>query len=115
MSLYSMLESVCTIKRPTISRDSHEGVVQTFDQIIVQDVACSVQPASANITVLYAQRNLNVNTTIFFAQNVFAEANDVIEVTDREGILHTFQVMGYRKQIFYRIQAPWSADCQETN
>ncbi len=97
-----MLESVGTIKRPTITRDANEGVIQTFDQVIASEIPCSVQPAGANIVILYAQRNVNVTTTVYFAQNVSAEANDILEVTDRDGVLHTFQVQGYRKQIFFR-------------
>lgn len=113
MSLASMLMSSGTLKRPTISRDANQGVKQDPFRQIALNVSCDVQPASTSIVMLYAQRNVEVSTTIFFADNIPAEVNDIFVVTDDALKDHTFLVRGFRKQIFNRAQAPWAMDCVE--
>ncbi len=95
MSLIStMLESVCSIQRPTsVTRDSASGVVQVFTTI-ASNLPCSQQEASASVIMLYSQRNASVTTTIYFAQDPKTEPNDRISCVDRNGVATWYLVEG---------------------
>lgn len=95
MSLHTtMLESSATVTRPTtVSRDSAQGVVQNFVTIRT-NLACSQQEASADVKLLYAQRDTRVSTTLYFDEDPTAEVNDYITVTDRNGYVTKYLVRG---------------------
>lgn len=99
MSLYSILESKCDVIRPTVTRDAYMGTEQTPDQYLYRNVICSVQPSTPTITMLFAQRQTDVDTTVYFAQNVNAQANDVLDVTHRDGSRARYLVQGMAEQV----------------
>lgn len=113
MSLETMLESIGTLKRPTISKDSYKGTIQTGFSTIVSDRKCSVQPASPEVATLYAQRNVSVTVSIYLSSSIGAQINDIFVVTDRDGVEHTYQVRGESKDLLNRIQGPYRMDCAE--
>ncbi len=120
--LTTMLESVGTLKRPTINRDQAGGVTQDPFKttrtappptIIVQDVPCSIQPASAHIQQIYAQQGMNVTTTIFFADDIQARPNDLFFAEDLNGNMHRFKVLGFNSNLFGRYNVPYQMNCEE--
>jgi hypothetical protein len=90
----SMFESVATVQRPLIGRDSAAGVTQDPFTTLARNLPCSCQQAKASVRDLYAQRNLVVTTTIYFNTDPGAEANDRIIVTDRTGTCSSYNVSG---------------------
>ncbi len=76
----SMMESTGILKRAQIGRDAQQGVTQTFVPIS-PSVPCSVQPASDTVALLYQQRNTQVNTVVYLAENIQAQVNDKFTVT----------------------------------
>lgn len=113
MSLYSMLESVGTLKRATISRDLNKGVVQDPFTDIIVDVACSVQPASISAKEIYAQREAFITASIFFEDDIGARVNDRFHVVDSNGTEHIFLIHGFSQNLFSRYQSPYRLDCEE--
>ncbi len=112
MSLLSMLESSGTLKRPTIGRDSQQGVTQNPFVAISPSVPCSVQPANKDVVMLYAQRNTQVTTSIFFAQDIQAQVNDRFESINRGGQPSgTYLVRGYEQEVDRMVV--WRMDAQK--
>lgn len=112
MSLTSMLESKGDLKRPTITKDSKGGTIQTFETVST-DHSCSVQPADSDVTIHYAQKNVQVNISIYFATNISPQVSDIFEVTDNDGVLHKYLVQGDSKDLLNRIKGPYRMDCLE--
>ncbi len=90
----TMMDSICTIQRPSIGRDTQEGTTQTFDQVIQANMPCSQQEASASVRMLYAQRNTQVSTTFYFYMNPGTEVNDRLISTDRLSQVAYYLVQG---------------------
>jgi hypothetical protein len=112
MSLIStMLESSGVVKRPIIGRDTAEGVTQPAFNPVTDLLPCSIQQASVRVITLYAQRNSNVTTTIYFAQNPMAQVNDIFVGTDRTGKTLTYLVKGEAQSVgrgrLWQIEAEW--------
>lgn len=113
MSLIStMFESYCTILRPTIGRDNVSGVTQRFNRVVARNLPCSITMAGTQIQDLYAQRDVSVSTSIFFAQNPQAQVNDLIQGTDRTGDTLTYQIHGQCQTSVGRARL-WRADCAQ--
>lgn len=83
MSVESMLDSTCIIYRPTsVTRDGAGGTVQVFT-LLAANLPCSQQQASPRTQELYQQREVNVGTTLYFAEPPGgATVNDFVVVTD---------------------------------
>ncbi len=111
MSLLSMLESTGVLYREEIGRDSQGGTTQT-PTVVSPVVPCSVQTASSTTVMMYGQRNSNVNTTVFFAQDIKAQINDVFVATDAAGNTFGVRVIGYRQEVnrvfCWRIDGLWT-------
>ncbi len=112
MSLISMLESSCFILRPSsITRDTAGGVVQVFTMLSAF-LPCSQQMAGPAIQTLYNQRNADVSTTIYFADDPGATANDyLIAIDDLTQTSTQYLAMG-RALAVPRFQCPWLLQCQ---
>ena len=89
-----MLESSCLLRRPTISRDAANGVIQDPFVIIASNLPCSVQELPTRELILYAQRNTNVTTKVYFASDPRAQINDRLDVMDRTGRTSAYLVRG---------------------
>lgn len=89
-----MLESTGSLRRPTIGRDSAQGVTQNPFVTLFENVACSVQQARTSVKELYAQRNTVVTTTVYFASDPGAQVNDLFTATDRAGTVSNYLVRG---------------------
>ena len=112
MSLDTMLESVGTLKRPVMGRDSAGG--QTQDQkVVLTDIPCSVQEASGSTVTRFAQRQTQVDTTIYMEEDIGARENDILEVEDDDGRVATFSIPAQIHQLFNRDQAPFAIHCTE--
>lgn len=96
-----MMESYGTLKRPTIARDSTQGVTQDPFVTVTGSVniPCSVQQASARTQELYAQRNIFVTTTIYFPLDPQSQVNDRFEATDRTGVMSIYLIRGVTAQL----------------
>jgi hypothetical protein len=81
MSIWSMMNSTATLKRPKITRDAEQGVTQDPFTTIATGLACSYQEKSSSVEDTYGQRNTVVHATLYFAQDPGCEANDRFEVT----------------------------------
>ncbi len=114
MSLYTtMMDSVASLIRPSISRGTGKGTRQTFDNVLITDELCSVQPASSNIRLIYAQRGMDVSVTIFFTRDIGAEPSDVIDTVDDQGKSHRFLVQGFNTKVYNRLLCPYECHCEE--
>lgn len=104
MSLLTLMESVGTLKRPNIGRDSAHGTTQTFD-IIAANVTCSVQPLTMQDRDLYGQTNTEINMMIFTLLNIGARNNDRFEVEELDsngqptGVVNTYLVRGFQTPV----------------
>ena len=86
MALIStMMESYGTLKRPTVGRDTAQGVTSTPFVTVAVNLPCSVSQMSASAQLLYAQRNVFISTVIYLAVDPGANVNDVFDATDRLG------------------------------
>ena len=112
MSLFSMLESAGTLKRPVISTTAAHGTAQEPPETIIENVPCSVQPAGTHVQLIYAQRNTIVTTRIYFDQDIGAKVNDYFDVTDSALVTHRFLVKGVTQHVYERFQSPYVMDCQ---
>jgi hypothetical protein len=113
MSLLDLLESMGTLKRPNIERDLNNGTTQETYTTLVENFPCSVQPASSSARMLYMQRNTAISAQIYVESYLGAQINDIIEVTDIDGNLHKFQVIGESPRLFQRIESPFVIDVEE--
>lgn len=114
MSLFTtMMDSVATLKRPTIGRDANQGVTQDPFETIVQDEPCSVQPISGNDLMVFGQRESGIDSTIFFTSDIGAAVNDKIETTDALGDVRTFMVRAFERGPYNRVLSPYFCHCQE--
>jgi hypothetical protein len=107
------LESVGNLYRPSITRDSKQGTVNSFGSPIAQNVPCSVQPASPRDQMIYGQRNVFVSATIYFVSDIGAQVNDVFQVVDQNGLTHTYLVKGFAQGINVRLSVPYTMACEE--
>lgn len=89
MSLQSLLRSACTVKRqsnPQSAKDRSGGPVPSWVAVPnLVGVPCDVQPADAATVERFAQRNIVVHSTVFFARDIGSStlrAGDRLEVTD---------------------------------
>lgn len=110
MSLLSMLESSCFILRPSsITRDAAQGVVQVFT-VFKTFLPCSQQMAGTPVRALYDQRNADVSTTLFFADDPETTVNDyLIAIDDLTQTSTQYLIMG-RALAVPRGQCPWLVD-----
>lgn len=99
MSLLNLLESTGILYRPTIGRDSQQGVTQDPFVPISQPIPCSVQSASATVTMLYRQRNSDIVVTVYLATDPQAQVSDKFVVTDRQGNQRVLLVLGEAQQV----------------
>ena len=108
MSLMTMFDSLCTIKRPRNSQDEDAGLEQQFE-IIATDLPCSYQEAGTRVEELYEQRNTMVSNTIYLAQDPETEVNDLIIVTLADGNTVNLLVQGEATPVARFVL--WSVDC----
>jgi len=76
-----MFDSTATLKRPTIGRDLAQGATQDPFKVLWTNRWCSYQEKGPRVETIYAQRSTQVHSTVYFAQDPVAEANDRLEVT----------------------------------
>lgn len=108
MSLVTMFDSLCTVKRPRNSQDEDAGLEQEFD-VINSDIPCSYQEAGTSVGELYEQRNTMVSNTIYMAQDPETEVNDLIVVTLADGSTVNLLVQGEATPVARFVL--WSVDC----
>lgn len=101
-----MMESSAVVYRPSIGRDSRQGVTQTpfvpVDPVnggvevnrLETELPCTVQQASPRTIMLYGQQNAEFSTVLIFAQDPRCQQNDQIRVTDRTGNVTYYLVVG---------------------
>ncbi len=106
-----MLESTGVLKRPTIGRDSQQGVTQSPFVTVCPSVPCTVQPASQNVVMLYAQRNTEVSTSVFFDQDIQAQVNDRFDAVNPAGQTTKLLVKGFSQEVDRMIC--WRMDCSK--
>ena len=113
MSLHSMMESVCTIFRPTsVVRDANQGTVQVFT-VLQPALACSQQQMSASKQLLYRQNDAFVGATLYFEDDPGTTADDLVQATsDLSGATTNYLVMGRAQQIPALYGEVWTVDCQ---
>lgn len=105
------MESVLTLKRPTIGRDSRSGVTQDPFKTIISNVPCSVQEAGASVQSLFAQRSTTVNITVYTPFDIGAEVNDRIEATNKR--TNTTVYLNVQGEATSDTRGRlWSVDCQ---
>lgn len=92
--MVTMMESLCVIKRPTIGRDSAQGVTQDPFVTIGSTLPCCLQQNGPSVTSMYSQRNVTVSSTVYFGQDPSIQVNDIMVVTDRLGVSRTFLALG---------------------
>lgn len=123
MSLYSnLLESDATLYRPTVGRDKALGtsldpqvvvIGKMPHRVVMRDVPCSVQEASASVIELYKRRSVDVTATLYFADDIGARVNDRIETVDDNDNKRVFRVQGPSKPVYQRPLSPWVVACDE--
>jgi hypothetical protein len=107
----TLLESVATLKRPTISRDSRSGVVQDPFKILATNVPCSVQEAGSSVQAIYAQRSAVANVTVYFVSDPEVEPSDRIEATNKR--TNTTVYLNVQGEATSDTRGRlWSVDCQ---
>lgn len=112
MSLHSMLDSVCTIFRPTsVSRDANQGTVQNFT-VLQPAMACSQQQMGASKQLLYRQDNAFVGTTLYFDENPGTTADDKITATSDFDQSVTYYIVSGRGSPVQQ-GVIWNVDCTE--
>lgn len=112
MSLLTMLEATCTIKRATTGQDANLGTTLTYDQTVVSDLPCSQQEASAHIRALYKQIDAEVPATLYFQDDPGTQAGDLAVVTaapEVGGTITYYNVQGKAKNVG-RYQCPWTVE-----
>lgn len=115
MSLDSLLESTGTLYRQTTGRDLAMGTSQdpfvlrgkTKYVCTAKDVSCSVQQMSASTIEMYRQKKMDVNTTIYFDEDIDPQVTDRFEVTDSRGKTFAFLVQGFPRGLFERDLSPY--------
>lgn len=113
MSLQTtMMDATTTLMRPTsVSRDSAQGVVQNFE-VIDSALICSEQQAGGGDKLLYAQRNVDITTTIYFIEDPGATVNDMLIVTsDWTQMTKTYLAVGNSKSDTHGLL--WYVNCVE--
>ncbi len=119
MSLDSLLESTGTLLRQTTGRDLDMGTTEepfvvrgkTKYSCEAKDVSCSVQEASASTIEMYRQRKMNVDTTIYFDDDIEPQVTDRFEVTDSRGKTYAFLVQGFHQSLYERNMVPYIMNC----
>ena len=111
----TMMESIGSLQRPAIGQDSVGGTTQAYGPVTgAQNIPCSVQPATASVILVYAQREQNVSVRIFLTQDIGARVNDKFLVVDnRTGVTRRYLVQGFAQNLLQRLQSPYFIDCQE--
>ena len=113
MSLHSMMESICTVFRPTsVVRDANQGTVNVFT-VLQPALACSQQQMSASKQLLYRQNDAFVGATLYFEDDPGTTAEDLVQATsDLSGATTNYLVMGRAQQIPALYGEVWTVDCQ---
>jgi hypothetical protein len=86
MSIYTCFDSVAVIKRPTVGRDTMNGVTQDPFVVINPEIWCSYQEKGQTVIDVYGQRQTQVRSTLYFAQDPGVEVNDLVVATDQWGL-----------------------------
>lgn len=110
-----MLESLGTLQRPATGQGYAGGQTQSFANVGASSTnqPCSVQPATQKVRIEYAQRQTEVDTSIFWATNIGAQVGDIIIATNPSDKQQaTFNVIGIAPAIFGRYQSPYTTHCQ---
>ena len=102
----TMMEASAVVYRPSIGRDSRQGVTQSpfvpVDPVnggpetnrLETELPCTVQQASPRDVMAYGQRNAEFSTVLVFAQDPKCQMNDQIRVRDRTGATTYYLVVG---------------------
>ena len=77
----TMMESYCTVLRPTVSRDEAQGTVYTHNITIREGIACNLGQAGFGAQMVYAQQSTFISATLYFAEDPFIQPDDIIVVT----------------------------------
>ena len=115
MSLITtMFESFGTVQVQTVGRDNRQGVTGTpwTNKPGSVNLPCSVQKSGTQVSLLYAQRETVVGTTVYFAQDPQAQVNDRFFATEaRTGKTTYYLVRGEAEPVMRG--ALWGMDCEE--
>ena len=104
MSIYTCMDSVGTLQRPVISRDSAQGVTQSAWTTIVCNFPCSAQQSGASRMAFYQQMSASISSNLYTAQNIEAQENDRIKIVDRTGRTYWYNVDGQTQPVGRGIQ-----------
>jgi len=94
----SMMESSGFLQRAAIGRDTQQGVTQTWETI-TPSVPCSIQPANATVQLLYKQRNSEITTIVYLAQDIGAQVNDRFVYSSPGGETGTLLILANAQQV----------------
>ena len=94
----AMMESVGHLERAAIGRDAQQGVTQTWSTI-TPSVPCSIQPAGPAVQLLYKQRNSEITTIVYLAQDIGAQVNDRFVYVSPGGETGTLLVLANAQQV----------------
>jgi hypothetical protein len=93
-----MCESVGTLQRSLTGRDSQQGVTQTWFNVLC-NFPISAQQSGASRMAFYAQMSASIGTTFYTPDNIGAQANDRLKVTDRTGTITYYNVDGITQSV----------------
>jgi len=93
-----MMESTGFLQRAAIGRDAQQGTTQTFSTISAT-VPCSIQPANATVQLLYKQRNSEITTIVYLAQDIGAQVNDRFIYSSPGGETGTLLILANAQQV----------------
>ena len=107
-----MCESSLVLQRPKTGVDAAGGTTQDWvsnSVTLLTNIPCSQQEAGAMKKQYYMMNNAEVTTTIYTAQDIQAEPNDRLIVTDRNGFPVYYLVQGQSQPVGRgRL---WGTDC----
>ena len=110
MAVRNLLPQRATLQRTAITKDASGGQVNAYADVAgFTGVPCSRQTAAADVQERYMQREMVVESTVYFGANIRARETDRLLVDGA-----TLLVMGYRDASAGR-GVLWAADCVEIN
>lgn len=110
MSIASMLVNTVAVERVTSALDSSGGPVLSFTTPSgLEELSCSIQPATGKAKLLYAQHKLTVTHRVYFDADHGLRRGDRLKLSStRYLIIHGGGDMPGRGRL-------WFFDCEEQN
>lgn len=107
----TMMESTGVLQRGATGRDAQGGMTQDWTDISLS-VPCSIQPANAEqVILLFKQRNSNITTIVYLAQDIGAQVNDRFIYSSPGGVTGLLKVLELAQQVNRGLV--WRMGCAE--